>query len=437
MHAVESRGSVSASSIQLLSLESLKQHFGDNWEGVSGVINRIVTGTIERSLHRGDTFTCFKGDVYVIVFTKLSADSARVKTAIIAQEINRRIFGDVAGSSLLKVGSAKISKNEIAKAPLQDPAAVLEAVVEEVVKPENCIDLTPLHVDKPEEDGNASIGGHSEPTVEAKIAMTAQSDEPDVVELAKGIRYVYLPTWFVKRDIIIGYACTPARIRSNGRLYFGGAAMPSSHESPNNVVLDPFALEKVARDLATVAGVGSATKVTLPVHLHSISHARFRDRFSAVAVSMPQEVREQLIFELMGIAHGTPGTVLAEAVSMLRPLCSDIVLRTRLEGPALAEAQSMNIGVVGVDLANMNMSGSALRRSLDAFNLEADKRHIRTFAHGVFTKKLLDQCTASGFWYLDGLAVDTAVMTPNRSREWTEDDTYLDILPGAIGVRSV
>ena len=459
---LKSDGHVVAGTVQMLVLDKLRQHFGDGWDEVAEKIHIIISNTIERALGSRDAYIRFQGQTYVIVFAGLKSDMAAMKAALIAEEITRRIFGEAVKEPVIQIGIAVIKDNAIAQVEKIDPQALIASMVTKATAAGNVIELAspdaapqadppppgpsitatsePPPLSRADAYGRTAAAGKSEPHFDWRTSRRGDGKEPenewrpirrhenDLEAIPDDMTFVYSPAWLVKGNVISAHTCVPARLDYSGRLVSGGQAMPSNCATPINFSLDVLALTKVVNDLAALNMRNKLTMVVLPVHYQTLDWGRHQNKFLRVAATLPHSTRKQLLIELMGVSDQTPSTKLAEAVAALRPLCRDLLIRTRLESPSFSLLRSVNVHAVGVDLTNIPLAEKEIFPYIERFNATARKMRLYTFAHGAHTRSLLSGAVASGFRYLDGSAIATSVMKPAPNRSWTVKNVYSSLL---------
>lgn len=459
-----------ASTVQMLTLDGLKDHFGDRWERMAERIHSIIRTTIERNQTDRDTYTCYQDQAYVMLFAGIDAEGATLKTALIAEEISRRLFGDMPDGSLMRVGLAKLDGGDIAQLEMRDPREIVEAVFRKTTRAGNVLNLQPrLPIDqvadnRPAGDDSGPSGTRARhrdgprwvPNLRASIADGVLSPEavtdwgatgqmvagagaateapnnwmPLDAELQttpQAVRFLYAPAWLVKREMIAAQTCIPARILDDGSIVQGGGAMPSRRAAPVNFSLDILALRKVAEDLEQQAKDGVTCLVVLPVHIQTLAHGRFRLPFLAAFAAVPDSVRTQIMVEIMGVTEATPSSTLAGVVTRLTPLCRRLLIRTRLETRTLAHLGFPEIQAVGVDLSALPYGEREIFRGMETFNALARSHGKRTFVHGLRTRSLLSAAAAAGFWYLDGAIISAAQFEPEPAKRWTIADVYASL----------
>lgn len=477
---------VLAGSIQMIGLAQLRAHFGNRWGGLSDKVHALVRSVIDKRTFGHDIHARLGEDTYVIVFGRMQAEAARMKGALIAEEIARKIFGDSPPADLIQVGVASLSPDgapgetlglEDSARAANRIAASRQGTVIDVPAPVPAPSKPPAH----RTNGNVEAGGADAPTggdPNWARSDTGDSgpapawkclgedepeppdewrrvgpeereftnewrrigrDEPDFVHqwrpIANGglsippdLRFVYQPAWLVNRQVISAHTFLPARVAEDGNVVAGGAAMPFRLPTAENYALDLLGLMKVVRNLHQMAKARAQASVIFPIHLQTLDLPRHRKMFTEYAVSVPDDMRAKLLFEVMGISDTTPASTIANAVSTLRPLCRNVLVRARLETRNMSDLLALGVHAVGIDLGNLGWPEKDIFPLLSDFNVRAQKSRLCTFVHGISTRSLLSGSVAAGFRYLDGCAVATPADFPMPNRRWTPADVYSTLL---------
>lgn len=473
-------------SVQMIGLGRLRSHFGGRWDTVSDKVHALVRSVIEKRTLGHDVHARLGEDTYVVVFSRMQPEAARMKGALMAEEIARKIFGDSPPADLIQVGVASLSPDDEpeevprpavpAQAALRIAAGSQESVIDVPVPP-----AAPASVAggapalRPNGTNDASGAGtfnSADPnwsrsgTSDSKAAASwcrAGKDESDPANewqrvgreepefmhewrrigrdepefehqwrpIANGelgipqdLRFVYQPAWLVNRQVIAAHTFLPARVAEDGIVVAGGAAMPYRLPTAENYSLDLLGLMKVMRNLEQMAKTRAQACVIFPLHLQTLDLPRQRKMFTDYATSIPDDMRAKLLFEIMGISDTTPMSTTANAVSTLKPLCRNVLVRVRLETRSMSDFLTLGVHAVGIDLGNLGWPEKDLFPMLNEFNLRAQKSRLCTFVHGISTRSLLSGSVAAGFRYLDGCAIATPVDFPMPNRRWTPMDVY-------------
>lgn len=448
-----------AGSIQVLGLEETKKHFGRKWQRMAERVHRVIAEIIDKRLGPRDKYARLHDTAYVLVFAALDRNTAAMKAALIAEEITKRLFGDRAHSSLIKVGVAEIDAEDAAEFELLDAQTLIRKITDETTKRENIVDVDPHAPDigqghpsaqdpagskKSRVDEKQTVrrkpkpGTMGQPVKEKYRWETTEFSRDPVSPAWAALRedlrvpeelfFVYQPAWLVRREMIAAHCCMPARLASDGTLITGGRAMPSRRRVLENFGLDVLGLLKARNDLDEAATDDFAPVVVIPVHIETLETMQFRDYYIECAAAIDEKRRRQVLFEIMGVTDETPSVLIVKAISYLRPYCREIIVRTRIEARNLHLLKEIGVHTVGADLANLPFREVEWFPMVNEFNERAANARLTTFAHGLRTRSGVSGAVAAGFRYLDGRIIATPIEKPLPNRPWTARDVYSSLI---------
>lgn len=84
--------------INLLNIDEIRQRLGAKWPRYEEQVQHIVSETLNRRLSEKDFFTRSGDDAYMILFHNTSEAEAKLKCALLGQEISRKFFGELEGA---------------------------------------------------------------------------------------------------------------------------------------------------------------------------------------------------------------------------------------------------------------------------------------------------------------------------------------------------
>jgi EAL domain-containing protein (putative c-di-GMP-specific phosphodiesterase class I) len=100
------RGLAAGGRVQLLNLSVLASRFGPRWPQVSEKIDQLAEIAVRRRLGAHDYFTKCDNGIYVIVFEAIPESEAKLRCALLAEEIMGRLIGTEPGPEEIQVASA-------------------------------------------------------------------------------------------------------------------------------------------------------------------------------------------------------------------------------------------------------------------------------------------------------------------------------------------
>lgn len=451
-------------SFQFLNLASARDHFGTEWRRVAPKIFAVVESTLEARLGPDDCHARIGEASYVVVFTHLEVQAAAMKAALIANEISKKLFGEVS-TSLIQVGVAEVESEEIADLQMMKPLALAKALASKAETPisigpkvdANSHAVAGVSVPAPGGMPTPNTGqqvpapetGAEDQNQDADQVETANNAEPENVwvfaeveiertpewkyyrethQIPADLHFAYFPAWLVRRDMIAAHSCVPARLGPAGQMLTGTAALPAQRRAIDNFAVDTLALMKAQSDIANSLRGKMPAVIALPIHLETISTPRFRDSYISVAARLTDQMRRQLIIEITGFADEIPAFTFAKIADTLRPFCRQMTARVTLEARNFGFLHNLGIHAVGVDIRRLNYSASRTFQLMDGFNERAQKSRMATFIHGLQSRSEVSGAVAAGFRYLDGPIIASPITAPESNRPWTAKDVYASLI---------
>jgi len=108
----------SAGAIYIVNLTKVRELLmaEGRWDRLADRVQNICLQMIRQRLEPADMFHCLPGPIFLIVFAHLSLDAAKLKCAVIAEEIGQRLTGCDPKFKDVMVGAAMagLSKNDVA-----------------------------------------------------------------------------------------------------------------------------------------------------------------------------------------------------------------------------------------------------------------------------------------------------------------------------------
>lgn len=87
-------GSFTSGRVHLINVDEVRTKLGQKWENMSDRVHRIIKNTLKSRLSSQDFFTPQGDDTYIIIFGNSPEEEAKLKCALLAEEIMEKIFGE-------------------------------------------------------------------------------------------------------------------------------------------------------------------------------------------------------------------------------------------------------------------------------------------------------------------------------------------------------
>lgn len=148
--------------VQILNLSSLATRYGQRWPLVADKVEQLVALTLNRRLSPDDSFTRCDDTTYLIIFQRLSAGEAKVKCALLAEEILGKLLGQGEAPGGFEVATATL-----------DPDGAVE------VSPYTKQEALGLLVDEQEQAGNPVAPGGDRGQALRRLIEQAAAEFPE------------------------------------------------------------------------------------------------------------------------------------------------------------------------------------------------------------------------------------------------------------------
>jgi hypothetical protein len=401
--------------INLIGLGKIKQRFGDSWPHVAGRADRIARNTIEHYLVQGDIYSSVRGGIaYVIVFAHLPEDQARVKCALIGNEIAKALLGEDA-TDMLEIKTATEQVDGSFK--LED--AHIELDEDSAVEPTSDV-LEFAEVDE------AAAAAKGAPPTEPTVRDSPRS------EPLESLRFLYRPVWDQTRNVVPAYLCLSQAPSADGSsLWWDGAAVTQS-DPEKRARLDEIVLKHTLDDLRELVRENRTLLLIMPLHFDSVASAARRRRYAQLLQErLDDAMRKLLLIEIEGTPHGVPQPRLVEIIAPLRPHCRNLLLRLAPETIDFGNIKGTGAGGAGCDVAYHPGPEFLLMQHLNRFARTAsEKATLQTYLLGANSMSLVAAALGAGFQYIAGDAIAKPVNHPRGLIEFSLSDLYSRVANG-------
>ncbi len=428
--------------LHLISLVEFHEAVGDKWGRIAEKVMLIAEGVINLHLGPGNVFGRKGSDLFVLVFRNTPPAEARRRAVRIAQELGTRLVGSqFAGHDRPLALAAEIS---LADALDGDGALNLEALAAAVTETRAVIaeqapargPIAPAEDDAPRRDREpqwaameAAERGRIDPNWRTNAVEGAGRTNRDpnwqavAVERPPGdiipgldvtpplpgdaaLSLVWRPTWMEEGEVIGAYRAQLLRVDQPGQpAYEGSRAYPTA-DGEAIPRLDRFVAGAAVRGIKAAAAEGSAARIVVPLHWGSLGTTARMPVLGPFA-DIPEEIRTQsLIIDLFGLPANLAPVSLSEAVTAIRPLCREVMVRVPLSNPALNRAALAGVSMVGIDLAELPNADKTddehLLAALERLRREAKAAGLAVCVWGVRRRRVVVGTVLGGFAMMNG-----------------------------------
>jgi hypothetical protein len=385
-------GALQAGRVSIIGLDEVKQRLGPAWERLSGHALRIARNTIERYLLPGDIFTTFGEAGYVIVFSSLDTERARMKCLLIADEVMKAILGED-GADLISVGTAVAQLNG---------SASLEAI---------------LAADLPLELQRAQPSAPKDNEVEFLEVNQPTPSAPD-----QAPPFGFRPMWDTATEVLSTYLCTPTD---------SYLSRDSFAENPESLLERDLAMQRHGLDELTRAMEGrSKVLIGISVHFETLAAGSYRRKYlNVLHDGLPREATKFLVIEIMGFPDGVPQSRILDLITPLKRYCRAIVVRVPIETADFAAFDHTGVASVGCDVGGVSTNELAIIQLMTRFNRNAEKVRLATYARGLRSASLMAAAVGAGFRYIQSDGIRGRGNHPLSVVKFNLRDMYRELLP--------
>lgn len=393
---LEHQARVSAGTVQLLGLESLKEKLGSRWPSVRDRVHQLTERLLNQSLGPGDVVFPYGPDTYLVVFAQMDERAASLLCARVLQDLQRLLLGDADTATIVvRTAVRQVTGDLVLKphrlADLLAGTARAEAVArgqEEEAAPASgkaAPGWTDLHgspgrggggtliqdaagvpgapgwMPLPSQGGRAGGGAAGFRQGEVTTAWAAHGQ-------LGPLEIVYRPVWDANHQALCLYITRGRRMRRGGQAVYGYDSIPQaavgatlSAETLNAILdLDEEAMRQAIAAYLELYDNRFRFFLSLPVHYETLAGVQRRRSYVALASRIPSHLIPFLTYHLVGLPEGTPTGRLADFVTALRPFGRNLMV-----GVALGRQDMSTLATAGVKGVGVILPGAGDRTAID------------------------------------------------------------------------
>ncbi len=448
---LDRQGVATGGTIYIVDLSQFREQLGDKWPQLAGRVEMMVDAEIRRRLTPVDLYAKLGGSAFVIVFGSLTQDEAKLKCALIAEEVRKRLVGVDSALEDVKVGSAVAhldQKTWVEDIDLENLTRnMIQSQADEAVKAPRFHLRERSPRDTGQDFGTPAVqwrmrskgprGSRPGPDPlpsDSESADPLSSDSESTVTSSlesTRIHFVYRPMWDVRREVLSTYFCRPVRLDSSSQGTIDDD-LPMGRTVAEVVDLDILTLQKVIGDLKALVEKNRRVLVGLPMRFRTLG-APLAQRTKLVEVlhTIPDELRRLLIVEIVDVPDGTPGTRLVDIVETIKPFTRAVYLQTNLGLRNFSRLGEMRIFAVGLDTHSLEMDEDDCIEVLQEFAEAANALGLRTYIHGLRSLSLTAAAVCAGFDYVGGDTVASIIDAPEEMYKYRFEDLFRELAESA------
>lgn len=362
-------GQASRGRIYVLDLEVIRATLGEAWERLSSKIHATCVAVLQHRLTEQELFVRHDDTRYLVAFGNLDEARARIKLALMTQEITQHLFG--ADSGVLAIG------------------------------------LQTAQIDEQGELSFTRAGGLDALISPGSPAGASPSAASPATEDAGAVGFIFRPLWFVKKRVISNYLCVPVMPKDYGGFLSGYQLVEGGRTPARLLEFDLRTLQRVAEEIRKLDQRKSPALVSVPVHFESLALLARRGQYVDACTQLMGRGNRHLVFELVGMPEGVPPSRLLELTQALKPLGRSVMARFEITHKTFTGYRDVGLLAVGIDVFNDSRSERAIMEAMDHFAGAAQAAHLQTYVHGIRSLSLCTATICSGFDYVDGYAISS------------------------------
>ncbi|MDG3443123.1 hypothetical protein [Nitrospirillum amazonense] len=387
---LEHQARVSAGTVQLLGLESLKEKLGSRWPSVRDRVHQLTERLLNQSLGPGDVVFPYGPDTYLVVFAQMDERAAGLLCARVLQDLQRLLLGDADTATIVvRTAVRQVTGDLVLKphrlADLLAGTARAEAVAkgreEAAASGRAAPGWTELHGAPGRDVGGGTLiqgaagvaGAPGWMPLPSQGGRTGFSQgEVTAAWAAHGqlgpLEIVYRPVWDANHQALCLYITRGRRMRRGGQAVYGYDSVSKtsvggtlSAETLNAILdLDEEAMRQAIATYLELYDNRFRFFLSLPVHYETLAGLQRRRSYVALASRIPSHLIPFLTYHLVGLPEGTPTGRLADFVTALRPFGRNLMV-----GVALGRQDMATLAAAGVKGVGIILPGAGDRTAID------------------------------------------------------------------------
>lgn len=367
------RDPAQAGSIHLMGLESLRARLGARWPAVADRVHLLTGRLLEGYLSPHDTWFRHGGEAYVVVFSQLGPEQARLICAKVVEELQILLLGDADTAAIM----VRTAVHEIGSDMMLVPASLKQML----------------------EDTATRL------SQEAAVASDAL-DRPAGIRIRSAekwgpIEVRYRPVWDVKQQLVSVFIARACRLRAGRTLVWGYDALEDPEDPQQILAMDLQVIREAVSEALELYENRFRFFLSVPVHFESLAVLGRRRDMVATLQAIPPHMRSFVTYHLYGAPTGVPTGRLAEMVGTLRPYGRTVMVVVDPASNDLPTLVAAGARVACVLLPSGN-SAERNRAELLRFGTVAAKNRLQTSVEGVDNLATEGLCEEAGINYLSG-----------------------------------
>jgi hypothetical protein len=431
---LKSKELIASGKLQLIGLAKIQKRLGKRWHGLSKVVYQTVEDVLSSHLESStDFFVRYKDDNYLIFFTHLSLEESTKKSAVIARDIQQRLF--------------ELDDENLRQLEIHQHVKMLEKTNGTPFQFDDFLESFPSAEDNGAVDmvNAGQNGDYDDPAppdvlcieVEAEDCTAKQKSKLESIALPK-VRYRYMPVWDVKRNSINTYMCLASLEGSKSDVLDGHVELYGKLSLEQQAAMDMAMLQQVMAELQDIQQEGKKILLICPVQHSTLYNYGLFDQYRALLQKITPEQRPFLVFYIMDIQQTLPVKDAYWFVLSMKSYCrhvfAEVPLRQDINFTYLLRRQ---IDASGFRLSDIVYKKLSTDKMMNLFHLRATAMKMpMTFVFGLSKMDNMAGTALTKYHYVSGDMIHKTVDKPEAALKFNSEDMLVQLManlskPGA------
>ncbi|WP_157879167.1 hypothetical protein [Pararhodospirillum photometricum] len=388
------RGDSAVSKLHVISLDEMKQAFGDDWHRLSRKAMMITEGILRQHLGEHDYYCRQDDDSYLVLLPGLGMQAAATRIQGITEVVRRRLLGEQADNLRgFGVKAAVVTLSELMEQGTIPSLENITRILDERL---------------PDEIGVRTLRRRGETG-----PITPQARVYESLDVR------FRPVWNPASQLVFAFQIQPYRTTDYG-VFAGQWTLNGGYLDPLGIEVDKKVIAEAIKASKTLKGDKTTPVIVLPLHFKSFTGQARNDMFSLLSKLLDHGKREHVAFELVGLLDSLPASRLPQIVSALGRLARFVAVRAVPDQFDHLRGTLNEVRLLGIDLNDISRHGAdtaSRSRVLAAFARFAREQGVSTYAWDLRTLDEVRLAMDLGFGNLGGLAVAPEMTEPRAIYE--------------------
>ena len=394
------------SGVQLVGVDRIKASLGAAWPRRAEQIIETTTRIIRQHLAPQDLLMRLGETQFLIVFSNIDPEHAKLKCGLISKAILDRLEGENDLSSI-----------------------EVRTVVKEIdgslgLQTDRLDNLITGMLSKPSSDTDPAT--RPDPATDTAGRDLFESFEELSIER---IAFVYREILDVRRRAVVSFRAVPYWIGALGRRYEDYALVDAFDGPAEKFVpsLDLCQIRHTIEAMVRYAKSGHRALFVTSVHFLSLSHLASRTNLIGLLSRIPVDLKSYLIINIDGLPDGVPSSRISEFVGALKAHCRHVTISIGISASTIGLTSGSGAFAVTVDANGPIRERQAIRKINKLAN-QSDKLGLKIGIRGIRSSSMLLNCIAAGCEWIEGPTIGAPVASPPPAtrfswREWYKAKT--------------